>query len=281
MKRIKTIKEMQAWSRQARTNSRLIGFVPTMGALHEGHLSLVERSKDENDVTVVSIYVNPAQFGPGEDFQKYPREIAADLEKLSSCEVDAVFFPVDKEMYPGDFSIAIDVGAPGNVLCGASRPGHFNGVALVVTKLFHIVSPDRAYFGSKDFQQTVIIRKLVRELNFDIDIIVCPTVREHDGLAMSSRNAYLDGEERKAATVLQNALAAGQKLITSGDTDASLVRNEILRVLASETRAAVEYVTIVHTDTLEEVRTVTPPVAICVAAAIGNTRLIDSLIIER
>ncbi|KPK01492.1 MAG: pantoate--beta-alanine ligase [Nitrospira bacterium SG8_35_4] len=282
MQLVKTIKEMQAWSRGEKAESKSIGFVPTMGALHDGHLSLVRQSNDENDRTVVSIYVNPAQFGPHEDLDRYPRNVEADLAKLSPYEVDAVFLPDNKEMYPEGFSLSIDVGRQGALLCGASRPGHFNGVAVVVAKLFNIVAPHRAYFGQKDFQQTVIIKKLVRELNYDTDIIVCPIVREGDGLAMSSRNVYLNGKERKAALVLYESLKLGQELIDSGSmTEASSVQNEMSRLIASEPRAALEYVTIVDIRTLEEVTTIKLPLAICIAATIGHTRLIDNLIVER
>ena len=205
MQIIKTKKDMHVLSRTFRTDGGTIGFVPTMGALHEGHLRLVRRSEHENDITVVSIFVNPTQFGPGEDFKLYPRDLEGDLEKLSSMNVDAVFTPAADDMYSGDVSIFIHVGSIGQMLCGASRPGHFSGVATVVAKLFNIVMPDRAYFGQKDFQQTVVIKKLVKELNFNIDIIVCPTEREKDGLAMSSRNSYLSSEERKAASILYRA----------------------------------------------------------------------------
>jgi len=282
MQLVKTIKEMQAWSRGEKAESKSIGFVPTMGALHDGHLSLVRQSNNGNDRTVVSIYVNPAQFGPHEDLDRYPRNVEADLAKLSPYEVDALFLPTNEEMYPDGFSLSIDVGSLGEILCGASRPGHFNGVALVVAKLFNSVVPHRAYFGQKDFQQTVIIRKLVRDLNFDIDIIVCPIVRERDGLAMSSRNVYLNGKERKAALVLYESLKLGQELIDSGSmTEASSVQNEMSRLIASEPRAALEYVTIVDIRTLEEVTTIKLPLAICIAATIGHTRLIDNLIVER
>lgn len=282
MQLIKTIKEMQAWSRKAGSEAGSIGFVPTMGALHEGHLSLIECSTKDNDMTVVSIFVNPSQFGPNEDFNKYPRDTEKDLQKLSSHQVDAVFLPKNEEMYPDCFSSYINIGSPGEILCGASRPGHFNGVVTVVAKLFNIVLPDRAYFGQKDFQQTVVIRKVVRELNFDIDIIVCPIVRESDGLAMSSRNVYLDEKERKAATVLYESLKLGQKLIASGSmAESSSVKNEMSRMITSEPLAAIDYVTIVDIHTLEEVTTIKLPVAICIAAKIGNTRLIDNLIVDR
>ena len=258
---------------------KTIGFVPTMGALHEGHLSLVRRSKDENDATVVSIFVNPAQFGPDEDFLKYPRDVEKDVEKLSTQGVDTIFIPDEREMYPEGFSTSINIGRIGEILCGASRPGHFSGVAAVVAKLFNIVMPDRAYFGQKDFQQTVIINKLVRDLNFSIDIVVCPTIRESDGLAMSSRNSYLNRGERKAAAILFKALKFGEDLIVSdGIVNAVLIIEEMRKLIHSEPLAAIDYVEIV-TANLGEVEKIKPPVAICLAVKIGKTRLIDNLII--
>jgi len=230
---IKTIRDMQAMSRTLRLEGKTIGFVPTMGALHKGHLSLVSRSRGECDVTVVSIFVNPTQFGPHEDFERYPRDPEGDLNKLRPMGVDVVFMPDVKEMYPAGASVTVDVGDIGGVLCGKSRPGHFNGVATVVTKLFNIVMPDRAYFGQKDFQQSVIIKKMVRDLNLDIDIVVCPIVREPDGLAMSSRNLYLKSDERQAATILYKALKLGEELIISkGIRDASTVKQEMNTMIA-------------------------------------------------
>jgi pantoate--beta-alanine ligase len=282
MQLIKTVKEMQAWSRQARSKGGSIGFVPTMGALHEGHMSLLRRSTEENDVTVASIFVNPTQFGPGEDFNRYPKDHKGDMEKISALNVQAVFLPDVAEIYPKGFSTFIYVGGIGNILCGASRPDHFNGVATVVTKLFNIITPDVAYFGQKDFQQTVVIQKLVRELGFDIEIVVCPIVRESDGLAMSSRNTYLDEKERKAALVLYESLKLGQKMIESGSvTAAASVKNAMSRIITSEPLAAIDYVTIVDIHTLEEVTTIELPLAICIAATIGNTRLIDNLIVDK
>ncbi len=252
-----------------------------MGALHEGHLSLVRNSREENDVTVVSIFVNPAQFGPNEDFQKYPRDAEVDLEKLSSLGVDVVFMPDAEEMYPEGFSASIDIGNIGKILCGQSRPGHFNGVATVVAKLFNIVMPHKAYFGQKDYQQSVIIRKLVRELNFDVEIITCPVLREPDGLAMSSRNAYLSEEERTAATVLYKMLKRGEELIKHhGVSDPVAVGKEMMKILDSEPLATPDYIEIVDPETLERVSPIESPVVLCIAARVGATRLIDNLIVE-
>lgn len=281
MQIIKSIKDMQAMSRWQKKEGKAIGFVPTMGALHQGHLSLVRRSKKENDRTIVSIFVNPAQFGPKEDFDKYPRDREGDLGKLLSLEVDAVFIPERETMYPEGFSTFINVGRIGEKLCGVSRPGHFNGVATVVAKLFNIVMPDRAYFGQKDFQQTAVIRKLVREMDYSVDIIVCSIIREPDGLAMSSRNTYLSIEERKAATILYKALKLGEELILSrGMRDLSSLTREIEKLIRSEPLAGVEYIEIVHPRNLEAVRNIILPVVVCIAVKIGNTRLIDNIIVE-
>ncbi len=281
MQVIKGIKEMQSLSKTFKKRGKGIGFVPTMGALHKGHLSLIKRSKDECDVTIVSIFVNPTQFGPQEDFDKYPRDPEGDLNKLKPIGVDVVFMPETHEMYPSGASVIVDVGDIGEILCGKSRPGHFNGVATVVTKLFNIVMPDRAYFGQKDFQQSVIVKRIVKELNLDIDIVVCPIVREPDGLAMSSRNTYLNNEERRSATVLYKALKLGEELILSrGIKDASIVKQEMERLIDSEPHARVDYIDIVDTRDLHPVREITHPVALCLAVWIGGTRLIDNIIID-
>ena len=280
MEIIGTIKDMHDLSRALMAEDKTIGFVPTMGALHEGHLSLVRRSKAENDATVVSIFVNPTQFGPDKDFLKYPREVEKDVDKLSDQGVDTIFIPVEREMYPDGFSTSINIGRIGDILCGASRPGHFNGVAAVVAKLFNIVIPDRAYFGQKDFQQTVVINKLVRDMNFSIDIIVCPTVRESDGLAMSSRNSYLSSEERRAAAILFKALKLGEELVVSnGIVNAVLIKEEMRKLIHSEPLATIDYAEIVAAN-LKEVEKIKLPVAICLAVKIGKTRLIDNLIIN-
>lgn len=281
MQIIRTIKDMHALSRTFRSDGRTIGFVPTMGSLHEGHLRLVRQSEYENNITIVSIFVNPTQFGPGEDFELYPRDLEGDLEKLSSMNVDAVFTPGADDMYSGDVSIFINVGSIGQTLCGVSRPGHFSGVATVVAKLFNMVMPDRAYFGQKDFQQTVVIKKLVNELNFNIDIVVCPTEREKDGLAMSSRNSYLSVEERKAAPVLYRALTLAEELVLSGNCNiADDVRKEMEKLIKSEPLAEIDYIDVVEMENLEPMQKITMPAAICIAVKIGNTRLIDNIIVK-
>lgn len=279
MQIIKTIKQMQSLSRTLRAQAKTIGFVPTMGALHEGHLSLVRRSKKENNATIISIFVNPAQFGPKEDFKKYPRDLKGDFKKLSGLKVDAVFIPYNKEIYPDGFSSSINVGHIGEILCGASRHGHFNGVATVVAKLFNIVMPCRAYFGQKDFQQTVIIKKLVNDLNFDTDVVVCPTVREADGLAMSSRNSYLNNKQRKSSAILHRALKYGEGLIRKGMDKRETVRKEIQTLIKSEPLAEIEYIEIVNPESLEKTKKIKKPSVICLAVKIGSTRLIDNIIV--
>jgi len=281
MQVITTIKDMQAFSRAMKVEGKSVGLVPTMGALHEGHMSLVRSSIKENDVTVVSIFVNPTQFGPNEDFNKYPKDHKGDMEKLSTLDVAAVFLPEVAEIYPKGFSTFIYVGGIGGILCGASRPDHFNGVATVVTKLFNTVMPDRAYFGQKDYQQTVVIKKLVMELGFDIDVVVCPIVREDDGLAMSSRNSYLSEEERKAALILNKALEYGKGLMLSGREDrADPIKEKMGVFIKAEPLVTIEYVEIAGTEYLEKIKEVKTPAVILLAAKVGNTRLIDNIIIE-
>jgi len=281
MQIIKTIKDMQTLSRRLRSEKKTIGFVPTMGALHEGHFSLVKRSKNENDITIVSIFVNPTQFGPKEDFQQYPRDLEGDIKKLSSISADIVFAPENHEMYPKGFSTIIDVGSIGDILCGASRSGHFNGVATVVAKLFNIIIPDKAYFGQKDFQQSVVIKKLIKELNFDIDIVVCPTIREKDGLAKSSRNCYLNQNERNSATILYKALKHAETLIINGVKDSSYIKREMEDMIKSELLAKIEYVEIVNPQSFKIAKTIELPIVICLAVRIGSTRLIDNLPVYR
>lgn len=271
---------MQTLSKALRSEKKTIGFAPTMGALHDGHLSLVRRSKNENDATVVSIFINPTQFGPKEDFKQYPEDEEGDLNKLSGLNVDAVFIPEADEMYQDGFNTTISIGHIGEMLCGALRHGHFNGVATVVAKLFNIVMPDKAYFGQKDFQQTAVIKKLVKDLNFNIDIIVCPTVREPDGLAMSSRNSYLNNQERKAAAILYKALKQGGALLDRGTDDVSDVRREMKALIKSEPLAEIEYIEVVEPRTLQGIEKIKKPVVICLAVKIGKTRLIDNLVVE-
>jgi pantoate--beta-alanine ligase len=278
MEIIRIPKVMQETSKGHMLHGRSIGFVPTMGALHEGHLSLVRVSKAENDITVVSIFVNPMQFGPSEDYNQYPRDIEGDLEKLEKEGVDVLFLPDKGHIYPEDFSTTVEVSGLSERLCGAFRPGHFRGVATVVTKLFNIVSPKRAYFGQKDYQQTVIIKRLVTDLNMDIDIVVCPTIREEDGLAMSSRNLYLNERERAAAPVLYRALREGYKAIKSGIIETEKIKRLMLQVIESEPLVSeVQYLSIYDPESLEELDRVDKEAIIAGAIKIGNTRLIDNI----
>jgi len=258
-----------------------IGFVPTMGALHEGHLSLVRRSKQENHTTVVSIFVNPTQFGSAEDFQNYPRDTEGDLEKLRKEEVDILFIPNASLMYPGGFSTHVEVEGLSDKLCGAFRPSHFKGVATVVMKLFNIVKPARAYFGQKDFQQTVVIRRMVKDLDMDIDIVLCPTIRERDGLAMSSRNAYLNEAQRAAAPVVFRCLSEASGLIKSGIIDATHIQRIMQEsILAEPAVSGVDYMGIYDPVTLNVLSEVRDEVLLAAAVKIGRTRLIDNILVN-
>jgi len=256
-----------------------VGFVPTMGYLHEGHLSLVRRARAENSVTVVSIFVNPAQFGPSEDFAQYPRDSERDLALLDREGVDLVFMPSAEEMYPRGFSTWVDVEGVTDRLEGAARPGHFRGVATVVAKLFNIVEPTRAYFGQKDAQQAVVIRKMVDDLNMNLEVVVAPTVREPDGLAMSSRNTYLGPEERQAALVLWRSLNLARDLWSKGERNAEAVRGQMAALIQREPLARIEYVSIAHPETLEELTELNQPALVSLAVRIGQTRLIDNIIL--
>jgi pantoate--beta-alanine ligase len=259
---------------------RSLGFVPTMGALHDGHLTLVKRSKMENDVTIVSIFLNPLQFGPAEDLEKYPRDIDEDIKKLREEDIDILFLPDNNLMYPQGFSTSIDVGPLSERLCGKFRPGHFKGVATVVAKLFNIIDPTCAYFGQKDFQQTVVIKRMAKDLNFDTDIIVCPTAREHDGLAMSSRNVYLNKEHRSAARVLyqclNNASASARNGITSGKKISEMMRQTLL---AEPLISQIDYASAYDPETLEEVDEIKDDTLFAVAVRVGDTRLIDNILL--
>ncbi len=281
MKVIKTIKEMQELSRSLILQGKRLGFVPTMGALHEGHLSLVRQARKDNDVVIVSIFVNPIQFGPREDFARYPRDLEGDSEKLKNESVDILFYPDMKEMYPEGYKTFIEVQGLSYKLCGAFRPGHFRGVATVVTKLFNIVKPHRAYFGLKDYQQTVIIKKMVQDLNMDVEIITCPTIREPDGLAMSSRNLYLKTDERKAATVIYRTLLEAEKLIRAFKNPEE-VRTIMLERLKSEPLvSSIDYAGVYDPETLEEIKEYSEvkEILIAIALRIGNTRLIDNMVV--
>lgn len=255
------------------------GFVPTMGYLHEGHLSLVRRARAENDRVAVSIFVNPTQFGPHEDYARYPRDLERDLRLLEPLGVDLVFVPSVEEMYPPGFQTWVIVEEVSRPLEGASRPGHFRGVATVVAKLFNILQPDRAYFGQKDAQQTVVIRRMVQDLNIPVEIVICPTVREPDGLAMSSRNTYLNPEERRAAMVLFRALQAAKARYEAGERDAERLREAMREVIRAEPLARIDYVSVAHPETLQELERVEGPALLSLAVYIGTTRLIDNLML--
>jgi pantoate--beta-alanine ligase len=254
-----------------------IGLVPTMGALHEGHLSLVRHARAGDDVVVVSIFVNPTQFGPGEDYARYPRDPDRDLALLRDLGTDVVFMPPVEEVYPEGFDTHVEVEKLTQRLEGASRPGHLRGVATVVTKLFNVVQPHRAYFGQKDAQQLAVIRRLARDLDLPVEVVGLPTVREPDGLAMSSRNAYLSPEERKAALVLHRSLEAARGLWRSGVRDAALILKRMSEVLAAEPLARVDYVSVADGETLVELETVDRPALVSVGVRIGKTRLIDNV----
>ena len=271
---------MQDTSRGHLLHSRTIGFVPTMGALHEGHLSLIRMSKEENTATAVSIFVNPTQFGPSEDFAGYPRNIEEDVEKLRKADIDILFLPDTSLMYPEGFATMVEVKGLSEKMCGHYRPGHFRGVTTIVAKLLTILRPTRAYFGQKDFQQTVIIKRMAKDLNLDAEIVVCPTIREHDGLAMSSRNAYLGKEQRAAATVLYRSLCRASDAIKAGMRSGAAVRGILQRDLSEEPLiTGVDYASVFVPDTLEEAEEVTGEVLLAIAARMGNTRLIDNMLV--
>lgn len=256
-----------------------LGLVPTMGFLHAGHLSLVQRAHEQCSSVAVSIFVNPAQFGQNEDLAAYPRDLQQDLELLDKEGVDLVWTPTVADMYPPGFQTWVEAGPLTEPLEGARRPGHFKGVTTVVTKLFNAVQPQRAYFGQKDAQQALVVRRMVRDLDFPIDVVVCPTVREKDGLAMSSRNAYLDRDERAAATVLYRALAAARDAFATGTTDAQSLRRIAMGILESEPLASTQYVSVAHSETLEEVDGTVDRGLVLMAVRIGSTRLIDNVIL--
>lgn len=276
----KTIEEMRTASRAARLGGLRLGFVPTMGALHEGHLSLVRAAKSQCDAVAVSIFVNPLQFGPKEDLAKYPRTFARDCELLEKEAVDFLFAPTVEEMYPEQTITYATVEGMGEKLCGRSRPGHFRGVTTVVTKLFNIIEPDLAFFGQKDAAQAAIIRRMVRDLNFAVGIVVCPIVRDPDGLAMSSRNAYLNAEQRKSALALHRSLVEVQTCFARGERTAAKLIESGTRVLAQEAGVRIDYLEIVDPDTLDPVEEITHPALVAVAGFVGATRLIDNVILS-
>lgn len=257
-----------------------IGFVPTMGYLHEGHISLIKKAREENDIVITSIFVNPTQFGPNEDFEKYPRDESRDLQKCEENGCDIVFLPQVDEMYPDSFLTFVQVEELGKGLCGKSRPTHFRGVTTVLTKLFNIVKPDRAYFGQKDAQQLVIVKKMVEDLNMDVEIIGCPIVREADGLAISSRNTYLSPEERNDALFLNKSLKLAKNLIKNGEKNISIIKNEMKETILSGNNNSIDYIEFVDTKTLNPVSEIKDKVLIAIAVKVGKTRLIDNIVVE-
>ena len=278
---MRSIASSQEMARFCREASRPLGLVPTMGALHQGHLALVEQARRENRTLAVSIFVNPAQFGPGEDLAEYPRSLDRDLELLRQVGADLVFTPTVDEIYPPGFDTWVDVGSLATKLEGAHRPGHFRGVATVVTKLFNLTRPDRAYFGQKDGQQTAVIRKLVRDLGLGLDVVVVPTVREPDGLALSSRNLYLTPEQRRAASVIYRALGQAEARWHQGERDSERLRREVRRTLESEPLVErIDYVSMADADTLAELNTVRGRAMVSVAVHLGQARLIDNITLE-
>ncbi|KGK84233.1 pantoate--beta-alanine ligase [Clostridium sp. HMP27] len=277
---VSTIKELREYTRKWRREGLSIGLVPTMGYLHEGHRSLIDKAVKENDKVVVSIFVNPTQFGPNEDLSTYPRDIHRDKELCQKTGADIVFNPEASEMYFNNASTYVDVENLTEGLCGAKRPGHFRGVCTIVSKLFNIVNPDRAYFGEKDAQQLAVIRRMVRDLNFDIQIIGCPIIREEDGLAKSSRNAYLSPEERSAATILNKSLMKSKELLENGEMNTEVIKSKIKSEIDGERLAKIDYIEIVDKYSLETVSSIKNSILIVIAVFIGNTRLIDNFIFE-
>lgn len=269
--------QVEAWKRAGRS----IGLVPTMGYLHEGHRSLIERAAAENDHAVVSVFVNPTQFAPGEDLQSYPRDIDADAALCRDAGAALLFHPAPEEMYAPDFCTFVDMDAVSKRLCGASRPTHFRGVCTVVAKLMNLARADRAYFGQKDAQQLAVVRRMVRDLDMNVDVVGCPIVREPDGLAKSSRNTYLSPDQRAAAVVLSRAIEQGRRLVDAGETDAKRVLGVMRAAIEEQPLARIDYLEAVSWDSIEPVETLEGPTLVAMAVFIGSTRLIDNFIIER
>lgn len=279
MKIVSTVEEVREQVKVWRQEDLSVGLVPTMGYLHEGHKSLIDKAVEQNDRVVVSVFVNPIQFGPGEDLATYPRDLKRDAALCENAGADLIFHPEPENMYFDDFCTYIDMSGLTEGLCGKTRPTHFRGVCTVVGKLFHIVEPDRAYFGQKDAQQLAVIRRMVRDLNFNLEIVGCPIIREEDGLAKSSRNTYLSPEERQAAVILHKGLEKGEELVRAGEKSAAVVKKAIRDVIESEPLARIDYVDIVDFDNIQEIDTLGDSVLAAVAVYIGKTRLIDNFIV--
>lgn len=278
MQIVATVEEVRAQVRAWRQEGLSVGLVPTMGYLHEGHKSLIDKAVEQNDRVVVSVFVNPIQFGPGEDLATYPRDLDRDAALCENAGANLIFHPEPENMYFEDFCTYVDMDGLTKGLCGKTRPTHFRGVCTVVGKLFNIVKPDRAYFGQKDAQQLAVIRRMVRDLNFDLEIVGCPIIREEDGLAKSSRNTYLSPEERQAAVILHKGLTRGEELVNQGEKSAGVVKQAIREVIESEPLAKIDYVEIVDFDNMKEIETLERPFLAAVAVYIGKTRLIDNFI---
>ncbi len=276
----KTIESVRRLVKAARSKGKKIGFVPTMGALHIGHISLIEAAVKKCDFVVVSIFVNPTQFGPSEDFEKYPRPFEADLEICRKADVDVVFTPTAEQMYPKENLTWVNVEKLTEQLCGQSRPGHFRGVTTVCAKLFNIVMPDVAFFGQKDAQQAIVIKRMVADLNIPLEVIVCPTVRQSDGLAVSSRNQYLTEQEKKDATYVYKSLEECRKLIDSGTTDSEIIVAKMRKILNQAPSIKIEYVSIVDAEMMQPVGDITGRVLVAVAVRIGSSRLIDNILVD-
>lgn len=281
MEIMKTVEGMQQWCLTQKRAGRTIGLVPTMGYLHEGHLALVRQARQSCDIVVVSIFVNPIQFGAGEDFDEYPRDLTRDSQVLQRENVDAIFAPLASDMYPRGFNSYVEVfGEVTEKLCARSRPGHFKGVTTVCSKLFHICQPDKAYYGQKDAQQLLVMQKMVRDLNFPLEIVAVPIVRESDGLAMSSRNVHLNPEERKQALVLYQSLQEAQQLINNGERKVATIKDFIRTNIESSPLANIDYIEIYDADELSDIEEIDGRALIALAVKFGNTRLIDNLLVE-
>lgn len=281
MELLETVAAMRHFVTECREQGKIIALVPTMGALHEGHLTLMRQAKQAADVVVASVFVNPTQFGPSEDFDQYPRDLASDSEKVATAGVDAIFHPTPQEMYPSGYATYVQVEGITNKLCGASRPGHFRGVATVVSKLFHIVQPDEAFFGQKDAQQVLVLRRMVEDLNIPVRINMVPIVRESDGLALSSRNRYLSVKERQAALCLSKALRQAKKLVAAGCRSSAEIKKTAENLIEAEPLATIDYVSLLHYPSLADVSEELPEkTLLAFAVKIGATRLIDNTILE-
>lgn len=280
MRVVHQISELKKTIKEKKEKGHSIGFVPTMGFLHEGHLFLLKTARKENDLVVISIFVNPLQFGEGEDLEEYPRDLKKDMELAYEVGCDLIFAPPVQEMYPPGYATFVDVETLTENLCGATRPGHFQGVTTVVTKLFNLVQPDRAYFGQKDAQQALILKKMVKDLNMNLDLIVLPTVREEDGLAMSSRNSYLSSQKRREAAILYRSLQQVQEMIAEGERDAATIKKTITMTIENNASAEIDYIEITDTINIKPLAILEGECLIALAIKFGETRLIDNLLVE-